>query len=187
MIPTCHPGRVTITSVAPGQAPTSFGEPVERPLPNSDLTARIAGAMFQWHPSVADDVLRPDRELTPALFDRYDHAGDAALRLAFDHAGVTNDGDPPDPRLTTVQPTYQRRYHAAGRELVPVGTSCRPATAGTHRRCSGRPGVAPWVSRWVVHLERRQRHGRVSAGPRGRDAAGHECISTGTRRFARSP
>ena len=86
-----------VVGVAPGQAPTSFGEPVERPLPNSDLTARITGAMFQWHPYVADDVLRPDRELTPALFDRYDHAGDAALRLAFDHAGVTNDGDPPTP------------------------------------------------------------------------------------------
>lgn len=53
--------------------------------------------MFRWHPSIEDDVLRPDRELTPELFERYDHAGDAALRLAFDHAGVTTDGDLPTP------------------------------------------------------------------------------------------
>jgi hypothetical protein len=52
--------------------------------------------MFDWVPDPEEDVLTPDRELTTAAFDRYGRAADAGLRLAFDHAGLT-DGESPRP------------------------------------------------------------------------------------------
>ena len=85
-----------VVGVPSGQAPLSFGEAVEVTLPNTGLTADVAGAMFHWTSNPDAPVLEPDRELTPAAFEGYDRAGDAGLRLAFDHAGVT-DGDPPEP------------------------------------------------------------------------------------------
>jgi hypothetical protein len=85
-----------VVGVPSGQAPRSFGEAVEFELPHTGLDLSVAGAMYDWVPDPADDVLTPDRELTPAAFDRYDRAADASLRLAFDHAGVT-DGNPPTP------------------------------------------------------------------------------------------
>jgi hypothetical protein len=85
-----------VVGVPSGQSPRSFGEAVEFELPNTGLDLSVAGAMFDWVPDPKSDVLTPDRELTPAAFDRYDRAADAGLRLAFDHAGVT-DGDPPEP------------------------------------------------------------------------------------------
>ncbi|WP_327051140.1 S41 family peptidase [Halomicrococcus gelatinilyticus] len=84
-----------VVGVPSGQAPKSFGEAVEVTLPNTGLTANVAGAMYHWTPDPDAAVLEPDRELTPAAFEAYDRAGDAGLRLAFDHAGVT-DGDPPE-------------------------------------------------------------------------------------------
>jgi hypothetical protein len=85
-----------VVGVPSGQAPRSFGEAVEFELPTTGLELSVAGAMYDWVPDPDGDVLAPDRELTPAAFDRYDRAADAGLRLAFDHAGVT-DGDPPTP------------------------------------------------------------------------------------------
>jgi hypothetical protein len=83
------------------QLPVSFrivGEAVEKTLPNTGLTVRIAGSMFHWVPDPDTNVLQPDQELTPALFERYDRTADAGLRLAFDHAGITEpSGDPPEP------------------------------------------------------------------------------------------
>lgn len=87
-----------VVGVPSGQAPLSFGEPVEEALPNTGLTVRIAGSMYHWIPDPDSNILQPDRELTPALFERYDRTADAGLRLAFDHAGVTDsDGSPPEP------------------------------------------------------------------------------------------
>jgi hypothetical protein len=87
-----------IVGVPSGQAPLSFGEPVEKTLPNTGLTARIAGSMYHWVPDPDTNVLQPDRELTPSLFERYDRTTDAGLRLAFDHAGITEaSGSPPVP------------------------------------------------------------------------------------------
>lgn len=84
-----------VVGVPSGQAPISFGEPVEQRLPNTGLEVRIAGSMFQWLEDPVGDVLEPDCELTPARFEAYDRARDAALRLAFEYAGY---GDsPPTP------------------------------------------------------------------------------------------
>ena len=71
----------------------------ERQRPgDSPPDADVVGAMFHWTPDPDADVLRPDRELTPAAFERYERAADAGLRLAFAHAGLTGpDGDPPEP------------------------------------------------------------------------------------------
>ncbi len=75
-----------VVGVPSGQAPRSFGEPVERTLPNTGLDVRLAGSLYHWteHPG---DVLEPDRELTPERFERLDRAADAGLRLALEHAG----------------------------------------------------------------------------------------------------
>lgn len=81
-----------IVGVPSGQGPTSFGEHVERTLTNTDLTVRLAGSMYHWLENPTGDVLVPDSELTPERFERYDYADDAALRLAFEHAGY---GDTP--------------------------------------------------------------------------------------------
>lgn len=78
----------TLVGVPSGQAPRSFGEAVEVTLPNSGLTANVAGAMYDWLPNPTSDTLRPDRELDEEAFDRFDHAADAGLRLAFNVAGV---------------------------------------------------------------------------------------------------
>lgn len=87
-----------IVGVPSGQAPLSFGEAVEKTLPNTELTASIAGSMYHWVPDPDTNVLPPDQELTPALFERYDRAEDAVLRLAFDYAGVPDSNDsPPKP------------------------------------------------------------------------------------------
>ncbi len=87
-----------VVGVPSGQAPVSFGEAVETALPNTGLTVELSGAMFRWVPDPAGPVLSVDRELTPELFEsRYDRAGDAGLRLAFDHAGVTDPGQRPTP------------------------------------------------------------------------------------------
>ena len=86
-----------VVGVPSGQAPISFGEPVEERLANTGLPVEIAGSMYRWVPDPEGDVLAMDRELTPELFERYDRAGDAVLRLAFDHAGVTEPGAVPDP------------------------------------------------------------------------------------------
>jgi hypothetical protein len=76
-----------VVGVPSGQAPLSFGEAVEVELPNTGLSVDIAGSMFEWTEEPEHDVLPIARELTPTLFEkRYDKAGDAALRLAFDHA-----------------------------------------------------------------------------------------------------
>jgi hypothetical protein len=57
--------------------------------------------MYHWVSDLEGNVLRPDRELTPALFERYDRAADAALRLAFDYvenaANTNPDTGPPEP------------------------------------------------------------------------------------------
>lgn len=87
-----------LVGVPSGQAPLSFGEAVEEPLPNTGLTVSIAGAMYHWVPDPDPNVLELDRELTSDLFDRYERTADAGLRLAFDDAGVTNADDrPPEP------------------------------------------------------------------------------------------
>jgi hypothetical protein len=85
-----------VVGVPSGQAPISFGEAVERELSNTGLTARVACSMYHWVPDPDGRVLEPDAELTPERFSEYDHAGDAGLRLAFDHAGHT-DGEAPTP------------------------------------------------------------------------------------------
>jgi hypothetical protein len=85
-----------VVGVPSGQAPISFGEAVERELSNTGLTARIACSMYHWVPDPDGRVLEPDAELTPKRFGEYDRAGDAGLRLAFDHAGHT-DGEAPTP------------------------------------------------------------------------------------------
>lgn len=82
-----------VVGVPSGQAPVSFGEHVERTLPNTGLDVRISGSMYHWLDDPSGDVLEPDRELTPARFERHDAAADAGLRLAFEHAGH---GDPTD-------------------------------------------------------------------------------------------
>lgn len=81
-----------IVGVPSGQAPISFGEHVERTLPHTGLKVTLAGSMYQWVTDPAGDVLEPDSKLTPARFEEYDHARDAGLRLAFEHAGY---GDSP--------------------------------------------------------------------------------------------
>ena len=87
-----------IVGVPSGQAPVSFGEAVGTVLPNTELTVELSGAMFRWVPDPGGSVLSVDRELTPELFEsRYDRAGDAGLRLAFDHVGVTHPGQRPTP------------------------------------------------------------------------------------------
>lgn len=84
-----------IVGVPPGQAPISFGEAIEVDLPNTGLTADIAGSAFQWVQDPEGNVLPMTRTLTPDLFEnRYDRAGDAALRLALDHV---RDKAPRDP------------------------------------------------------------------------------------------
>lgn len=87
-----------VVGVPSGQAPLSFGETVERTLPNTGLTASIAGSMYHWMPDPDTSILQPDRELTSDDFERYDRAADAVLRLAFDYAEITSSsGDPPKP------------------------------------------------------------------------------------------
>lgn len=87
-----------IVGVPSGQAPVSFGEAVEVTLPNTDLTASISGSIYQWTPEPDGPVVQMDAELTPDRFEnRYDRADDAALRVAFDHAGVTAPGETPTP------------------------------------------------------------------------------------------
>lgn len=87
-----------IVGVPSGQAPVSFGEAVGTALPNTGLTVELSGAMFRWVSDPSGPVLSVDRELTPELFEsRYDRAGDAGLRLAFDHAGATRPGQRPTP------------------------------------------------------------------------------------------
>ena len=83
-----------IVGVPPAQSPTSFGEPVEHSLPNTGLTVSISCSAFRWAPKVEGNVLVPDCELTPELFNSYDRAADSALRLGFDYSGIT-DGNPP--------------------------------------------------------------------------------------------
>jgi hypothetical protein len=85
-----------VVGVPSGQAPRSFGEAVTFELPTTGLELSIAGAMYDWVPDPDEDTLVPDRELTAESFDRYDRAADAGLRLAFDHASLT-DGDAPTP------------------------------------------------------------------------------------------
>jgi len=85
-----------VVGVPSGQAPRSFGEAVAFELPTTGLELSVAGAMFDWVPDPEADILVPDRELTTSAFDRYDRAADASLRLAFDHAGLTN-GESPTP------------------------------------------------------------------------------------------
>lgn len=84
-----------VVGVPSGQAPVSFGEPVERTLSNTGLTVSLSGSLFEWVPDPDGPVLPVDAELTPELYERYDRAADAGLRLAFDHADV--DGAPPEP------------------------------------------------------------------------------------------
>ena len=84
-----------IVGVPPGQAPISFGEPVERSLSNTGLTASLSSTLFEWVPEPDGEVLDVDAKLTPALYKQYSCAGDAGLRLAFEHAGIGS--DPPEP------------------------------------------------------------------------------------------
>lgn len=87
-----------LVGVPSAQAPLSFGEAVEKTLPNTKLTVSIAGSMYHWVPDPDTNILQPDRELTPSLFERYNHTADAGLRLAFDYAEITEpSGDPPEP------------------------------------------------------------------------------------------
>jgi hypothetical protein len=86
-----------LVGVPSGQAPVSFGEAVEVTLPNTGLTADVAGSIYHWVPDPDGEVLPVDRELTPERFERLDRAGDAGLRLAFEHAGVVDRGDRPAP------------------------------------------------------------------------------------------
>jgi len=85
-----------IVGVPSGQAPVSYGEAVEKSLPNTGLTASIAGSAYEWVPNPDGNVLVADRELTPDAFVRFQRSGDAGLRLAFEHADLT-DGEPPEP------------------------------------------------------------------------------------------
>ncbi len=85
-----------VVGVPSAQAPVSYGEVVDRTLPNTGLEASIAAAAFEWLPDPSGPVLDPDRELTAGLFRQFDRADDAVLRLAFEHVGLT-DGDPPEP------------------------------------------------------------------------------------------
>lgn len=83
-----------LVGVPPGQAPVSFGETVAVELPNTGLTADVAGSAFRWTRDPDGDVLPMTRTLTPALFERrYDRASDAALRLALDHVRGDAPGD----------------------------------------------------------------------------------------------
>ncbi len=89
---------VDVVGVPSGQAPVSFGEAIDRTLPNTGLTVELSGSMYRWVPDPSGTVLSMDRELTPEHFEeRYDRANDAALRLAFEHAGIVAPGDRPDP------------------------------------------------------------------------------------------
>jgi len=82
-----------VVGVPSGQAPISFGEAIEVTLPNTGLRADVAGSMYRWTRDPDGDVGSMDRELTRDLFEeRYDAAGDAALRLALDWA----DGSVPE-------------------------------------------------------------------------------------------
>lgn len=85
-----------VVGVPSGQAPISYGEAVEFCLPNTELSASVACAAFEWLPEPSGDALVPDRELTPKRFEYYDNTGDAALQLAFDYVGLTK-GEPPEP------------------------------------------------------------------------------------------
>lgn len=85
-----------VVGIPSGQAPRSFGEPVERQLTNTGLTAHVACSLYDWVPVPDGRVLEMDAELTPERFEQYERAADAGLRLAFDHAGHT-DGEPPEP------------------------------------------------------------------------------------------
>lgn len=88
-----------LVGVPSGQAPVSFGETVERTLPNTGLTVGLSGSMYRWVPDPSGTVLPMDRELTADLFEgRYDRADDAALRLAFEHADLIAPGGRPEPR-----------------------------------------------------------------------------------------
>ena len=84
-----------LVGVPPGQAPRSFGEHVEQTLSNTGLRVRLAGSLYEWVSDPDGPVLEPDRKLTPERFAGYDRAGDAGLRLAFDHAGYG--ASPPTP------------------------------------------------------------------------------------------
>jgi hypothetical protein len=86
-----------LVGVPSGQAPVSFGEAVEVTLPNTGLTASVAGSLYHWVPDPDGDTLAVDRDLTRERFERLDRAADASLRLAFEHAGVVDRGDRPDP------------------------------------------------------------------------------------------
>jgi hypothetical protein len=82
-----------VVGVPSGQAPLSFGEAVEVELPNTGLTADVSGSLYRWTRNPDSAVLPMTRELTPTLFEeRYDRAGDAALRLALEHVRGS-DGD----------------------------------------------------------------------------------------------
>ncbi len=88
-----------LVGVPSGQAPVSFGETIERTLPNTGLAVELSGSMYRWVPDPSGTVLPMDRELTPDLFEgRYDRAYDAALRLAFEHADLIAPGGRPEPR-----------------------------------------------------------------------------------------
>lgn len=86
-----------LVGVPSGQAPISFGEAVEVTLPNTGLCAEIAGSTYRWVSDPEGPVLSMDRELTAERFEQYGRAGDAALRLAFDYADLTEPGERPTP------------------------------------------------------------------------------------------
>lgn len=87
-----------LVGVPSGQAPRSFGEAVQRTLPNTELSVSIAGSLFHWIPDPDSNVLELDCELTPDLFTQYGKAADAGLRLAFDYANTTDPSrSPPQP------------------------------------------------------------------------------------------
>jgi hypothetical protein len=87
----------TVVGVPSGQAPVSFGEPVDLPLPNTGLDVRLSGSMYHWLEDADDDVLEPDCVLTPERFEQHDTAADATLRLALTSAGH----EPPNTEPTT--------------------------------------------------------------------------------------
>jgi hypothetical protein len=83
-----------IVGVPSGQSPISYGEAVETSFPNTGLTASIACSAYEWVSDPDGNVLVPDRELTTDAFAQFDRAGDAALRIAFEHTGITDGGIP---------------------------------------------------------------------------------------------
>lgn len=73
-----------VVGVPPSQSPNGPRDKLTVELPNTGLEATVSYRYHVFQPGTDGHVLRPERRLTPDVFERYGRAADAGLRLALD-------------------------------------------------------------------------------------------------------